>query len=165
MLGISQNSTLLRHPKVIVDRKVATARGGLKAVKSAVPAHQATIHQHQNVYYTNTFKSVPTNLFRNNGSRYSGNIEQKSFSKLKSATLKITVTINGTGEEGEAWCRLAPLPYWFDRIEIRTANGAKHLGIIRNDQLMFNLNLIDQPKLASIDSCHLSLEGRFMCAE
>ena len=90
MLGISENSTILRHPKVLVDRRVASSsgRGGSKTVKSAVPAHQATVHKHQNVYYTNTFKSVPTNLFRNNGSRYSGNIEQKSFTKMKNATLK-----------------------------------------------------------------------------
>ena len=75
MLGISQNSTLLRHPKVLVDRKVASGRGS-KTVKSAVPAHQATTHQHQNVYYTNTFKSVPTNLFRNSGSRYSATLNR-----------------------------------------------------------------------------------------
>ena len=103
MLGLSQNSTLLRTPKVIVDRKVSTGRG-TKTVKSTVPAYQATQHRHQNIFYTNTFKSVPTNLFRNNGSRYSGNIEQKSFTKLKSATLKITATVVATGEPEEAVC-------------------------------------------------------------
>lgn len=116
MLGISENSTL-RNPKVLLDRKVSTGRG-TQSVKSAVPAHQATTHRHQNVFYTNTFKSVPTNLFRNNGSRYSGNIEQKSFTKLKSATLKITLTVQTAGDPVESALKLAPVPYWFERIEV-----------------------------------------------
>ena len=148
MLGISQHSTLLRHPIVLVDRKVATARGS-KTVKSAVPSHQATVHQHQPVYYTSTFKSVPTNLFRNNGSRYCGNIEQKSFTKMKCATLKITVTIGeGVGGSSTAFCKLTPAPYFFERIEFRSASGSKHPGIIRDEQLVFNLNLIDEAKIS-----------------
>ena len=127
MQGIHPHSTILRTQKVLQERTVQTQRG-TKKVKSSLPEHQATTHVHQNVYYTNDFKSVPTNLFRNSGSRYCGNIEQKAFSKMKSASLKIVLNITGSAN---TYCRLAPVPYFFDRIEIRTQNGSKHLGIIR----------------------------------
>jgi hypothetical protein len=144
--GIPSFSTLMREPKALVNRTVMSGRG-TKSVKSAVPAHQVTIHNHQAVYYTNSFRSVPTNLFRNQGSRYSGNIEQKSFTKLKSATLKITVTLTGANT---AWGRLAPVSHWFERIEVRSNNGSNHVGIIRSDQLAFNLNLLSNDKLKSV---------------
>jgi hypothetical protein len=132
MLGlINQNSTLLRVPKVLVDRKVQTARGGSSTVKSAVKSHQATTHHQQNVYYSQDFKGVPLNLFRNNGSRYSAQIEAKSFSKLKQATLKIVLTSTQAPSVGGI---LTGLPQWFERIEIRTQNGSKHLTTIYGDE-------------------------------
>jgi hypothetical protein len=144
--GIPTSSTLMREPKALVNRTVMHGRG-TKSVKSAQPTHQVTVHNHQAVYYTNSFRSVPTNLFRNQGARYSGNIEQKSFTKLKSATLKISVTLTGDANQ---WGRLAPITHWFDRIEVRSNNGSNHLGIIRNDQLAFNLNMLSNDKLKSV---------------
>jgi hypothetical protein len=153
MIGLHNESTLLRQPKVLVDTKVSAPGGRTKTIKAAVPSHQVTQHKHQQAYYTNSFKSVPSNLFRNNGSRYSGEIESKAFTKMKSVTLKITVTVTG---DSLSSCQFAPVPYWFDRIEIRTQNGSKHLGILRNDQMMFNLNMIDQDKLPGVlDSANL----------
>lgn len=146
MQGIHHQSTLLREPKVLQDRKVSTGRG-MKTVKSAIPAHQATVHRQQNVYYTQDFNGVPTNLFRNNGSRYSGHIEAKSFTKMKAATLRVSLQVTpGTGDGAT----LAPMPLWFDRIEIRTGSGSKHLTTIYGDQLLGNLNLLENDRLASV---------------
>ena len=157
--GIPSTSTLLRDPVAIVNRVVQAGRG-TKTVKAAVPAHQAVKHHHTPVYYTNSFRSVPLNLFRNNGARFSGNIEHKSFSKIKSATLQITVTVTNAGNAswlpGEGYGHLAPVTHWFDRIEIRSNNGSNHVGILRNDQLAFNLNMIPSDKLVSVlDSANI----------
>ena len=148
MLGIHANSTLLRQPKVLTERLVSTSRGGSKKVKAAQSAHQATTHHHQNTFFSQDFNGVPLNLFRNNGSRYSAHIEAKAFSKLKSATLKITISTNRFDDDTAAV--LAPLPHWFERIEIRTQNGSKHLATIYGDALMFNLNLIDTNQLPPV---------------
>lgn len=128
---IHQHSTLNRTPKVLDTRRVRTTRG-VQSVKISQPAYQTVVqHNHLPSFFTQTFRSVPSNLFANNGSKFSTQLEAGSFTKLRSATLKITVTVNTSN------AKLAPVPYWFDRIEIRS--GSKHLGIIYNDQLMFNL--------------------------
>jgi hypothetical protein len=141
---ISADSTINREPKVLVDKRVDQG-GRARTVKAAVPAHQVVMHRHQPVFYTQEFRSVPLNLFRNSGSRYSGNIEQKSFSKMKTATLRVNVSL--TGGDATSRVELAPVCYWWDRIEIRSANGSSHLGTIHNDQLAFNLNLVPQDRL------------------
>jgi hypothetical protein len=109
--------------------------------------HQATTHHQQNVYYSQDFNGTPVNLFRNNGSRYFAHIEGKAFAKLKTATLKITIASTDNADEGAL---LAPVPLWFERIELRTQNGSKHLGTIYADQLLFNLNLLDKDQLPSV---------------
>jgi hypothetical protein len=157
--GIPQSSTLNRDAKALVNRTVQSGRG-TKTVKSARPMHQIVEHNHQPVYYTNSFRSVPLNLFRNSGARYSGNIEQKSFTKMKSATLKITVTVRNTQVNTENCYSLTPVTHWFDRIEVRSNNGSNHLGIMRSDQLAFNLNMLPNDKLPSVlKNCNLSLDS------
>ena len=131
MNKVDVNSTLNRVPRGLTTRKVRTTRG-IQAVKTAQPLHQSMKqHKHLSSFYTQNFRSVPSNLFSNQGAKYSANLESGGFSKIKSATLKITVTIN------TAFARLVPVPYFFDRIELRS--GSKHLGQIYSDNLAFNL--------------------------
>jgi hypothetical protein len=141
-----KDSTLLRVPKILTDKKVLSGRT-VRKLKMAQKIHQLQEHKHQNVYHTNSFQGVPLNLFRNSGSRYSGHIEARSFSKMKSATLKIT--LNSPDPATDAGV-LAAVPYWFERIEIRSQNGSKHVTTIYGDQMIFNLNLLDKNQLSSV---------------
>lgn len=143
--GIQNDSTLMKVPKQVVNKRVTTARGKTEVIQAFEPLHQAQIHHHSESFYTQCFKGVPQNLFRNNGSKFSGMIQAGAFTKLKSATLKITVENRGLATQ------LAGLPYWFDRIEMRSANGSKHLGTIYNDNLAFNLGaLLTDDQLKSV---------------
>ena len=136
---IKQNSTLNRVAKSLSTTKVRTGRG-VQSVKVAQPAYQTLKeHKHLSTYFTQTLRSIPSNLFTNNGAKYTAELEAGSFTKLKSVTLKLTVTATG----GEM--KLAPVPYWFNRIEFRS--GTKHLGIVYGDNLMFNLGNLSGQQL------------------
>ena len=143
--GIHNDSTLMKVPKQIVNKRVTTARGRTEVIQAVEPLHQAQVHHHSESFYTQCFKGVPQNLFRNNGSKFSGMLQAGAFTKLKSATLKITIENRGVPTQ------LAGLPYWFDRIEMRSANGSKHLGTVYNDNLAFNLgSLLSEQQLKSV---------------
>ena len=105
MSSIHVDSTLNRVANTLTTRKVRTGPG-VQSVKVSEPAYQALKkHKHLSSYYTQTFRSIFSNLFANSGAKYSADLEAGAFTKLKSATLKITVTVNTSG------AKLAPVPY------------------------------------------------------
>jgi len=82
-MNIPASSTLTRTPLAFVKRKVRGANGSVSTVNSSTPMHQLSQLSHTDVVYTQSLKSVPQNIFRNNGSKFSGTLEQKSFMKWK----------------------------------------------------------------------------------
>ena len=83
--GIPNESTLMKIPKHMVNKKVATSKGRTETVQAVAPLHQANSHHHSESFYTQCFKGVPQNFFRNNGAKFSGMIQAGAFTKLKSA--------------------------------------------------------------------------------
>lgn len=142
MSKVDTSSTIHRVPKSLNSTRVRTTRG-VQQVKTSQPSHQIVERHHLPSVYTQTFRSVPSNLFSNNGAKYSAQIEQGAFTKIKSATLKIKITNTGTGI-----AQFAGVPHWFDRIEFRS--GSKNLGIIYPDNLAFNLATLSQAQLKCV---------------
>ena len=143
--GINNESTLMKVPKHFVNKKVATSRGKTETVQAVAPLHQAQTHHHSESFYTQCFKGVPQNLFRNHGAKFSGMVQAGAFTKMKSVTLKITIRNSG------ATTTMASLPYWFERLEMRSANGSKHLGTMYADNIAFNLGaLLSEQQLKSV---------------
>ena len=108
---IPSTSTLNRIPKAIVDRKLKDRNGPVVNAKTTIPIHQTSNIDHTEIVYTHSMKGVPANLFRNNGSKFSATIEQKSFNKLLSCSISFELTHNG---EQDIVC--VPPTYWFNRI-------------------------------------------------
>lgn len=143
--GIPLNSTLNRTPKVLVDSRVSQ-NGRIKTIKVTKQTEQLGLCDHLNMVHSQTIKGVPTNLFRNAGAKFSATLEQKSFNKLESLTLHVTLRI--TSVAPATVCTLALPTYWFDRHEYRASNGSRHLNIVYNDNLHFALTTLDEPVLA-----------------
>lgn len=140
----AESSVLNRIPKVAVKKKALT-RKGEKTITSLVPAYQAVEYGQLDLYYTNLFLNVPSNLFANNGARFTSNLYAGSFETLKGATLKATVTVNS------ASAVLAPMSYWFNRIECRGNGGSgDYLHILYDDNLNSNLSVLDNDRLHQI---------------
>lgn len=136
--GIPSSSTLNRIPKVVTERKLRDKNGKIVKTKTTVPAHQLSDINHTDIVYTQSMKSVPLNLFRNSGSKFSGTLEQKSFYKLLSMNLKIVLNFNGESPD------IVPPTHFFDRIEFRSQDGSKHMNIVYNDNMHFALSTLDQ---------------------
>lgn len=136
--GIPSSSTLNRIPKVMTERKLRDKNGKIVKTKTTVPAHQMSSINHTDIVYTQSMKSVPANVFRNSGSKFSATLEQKSFFKLMSLNLRIKLNFNGDDPD------IVPPTYFFDRIEFRSQDGSKHLNIIYNDNMHFALSTLDQ---------------------
>lgn len=137
--GIPSSSTLNRRPKVIVDRKIKDQSGRVKTTKATIPTTQLGSCNHQDIVYTQSVKGVPQNIFTN-GAKFSATLEQKAFYKLESLSLKVNLRITGTPG---ATVRLTMPTYFFDRVEFRAQNGAKHLNILYNDNMHFALAALD----------------------
>jgi len=134
--GIPSTSTLNKIPKVVVDRKLKDRAGKVSNSQVTVPAHQLSNTDHTEIVYTQSMKGVPANLFRNNGAKFSATLEQKSFVKMLSATIRIQLS----HEAGEnITLKVAPSTYWFHRIEFRSSDGSKHMNIVYDDNLHFAL--------------------------
>ena len=142
---ISTNSTLNRIPKALVDRKVRDASGRTKNEKVTVPVHQIQRLDHTDIYYTQSVKGCPQNLFRNNGSKFSATLEKAAFYKMESLTLKITLSNSSASA-----VPLVKLPYFFDRIEFRSNNGSKNMNTIYNDNLYFSFAGKDQREMEGL---------------
>ena len=138
--GIPQTSALGRVPKVIAENKVRV-NGKTVSSKTIVPLHQVRKIHGRPVYQTVNFKGVPTNLLQGT-SRFVGQIQQGSLTKLNSATLRLKIRVNSTNSD----CRLEPAPFWFDRIEIKAQNGSKTITKIYGDTNYFNLNIVDNDR-------------------
>lgn len=132
--SIPSTSTLNRIPKAIVDRKLKDRNGRVVNAKTTIPIHQTSNIDHTEIVYTQSMKGVPQNLFRNNGSKFSATIEQKSFNKLLSCSIRFELTHNG---EQDIVC--VPPTYWFNRIEFRASDGSKHLNMLYDDNMHFAL--------------------------
>ena len=133
--GIPSTSTLNKIPKVVVDRKLKDRAGKVINSQVTVPVHQLSNVDHTEIVYTQSMKGVPKNLFRNNGSKFSATLEQKSFIKMLSATIRIQ--LSHTSSTGSL--NVCPPTYWFNRIEFRCSDGSKHLNIVYDDNLHFAL--------------------------
>ena len=136
--GIPTTSTLNRIPKIITERKLRDKNGKIVKTKTTIPAHQISSINHTDIVYTQSMKSVPTNIFRNSGSKFSATLEQKSFFKLMSLNIRMTLNFNGEDPD------IVPPTYFFDRIEFRSQDGSKHLNIVYNDNMHFALSSLDQ---------------------
>ena len=133
---IPSTSTLNRVPKVMADRKLKDRDGKVVTTKVTVPAHQLSNVDHTEIVYTQAMKGVPTNLFRNNGAKFSATLEQKSFVKLLSAVIRVDLTHD---QEGQT-LTVCPPTYWFSRIEFRAQDGSRHLNILYDDNMHFALS-------------------------
>ena len=138
--GIPSSSTLNRIPKVMTERKLRDRNGKIVKTKTTRPAHQLSDINHTDIVYTQSMKSVPTNLFRNSGSKFSATLEQKSFYKLMSMNIKVVLNCDAGSDPN---VRLVPATYFFDRIEFRSQDGSKHLNIVYNDNMHFALSTLD----------------------
>jgi hypothetical protein len=132
--AIPSTSTLNKIPKVVIDRKLKDRSGKVSNSQVTVPAHQLSNLDHTEIVYTQSMKGVPRNLFRNNGTKFSATLEQKSFVKLISATIRVQLTHGGVDD-----VLVCPTTYWFNRIEFRSSDGSKHMNIVYNDNLHFAL--------------------------
>jgi hypothetical protein len=121
--------------------------GRVKKVNTYVPLHQTRVLGGHKSYHTTSFKGVPTNLFNGTGQRYVGQIQMGSIGLIKSATLKVNVSVGGSATDKLAF---TDLPHWFDRIEIKAQNGSKHITTLHNDTMLYNFNLIDQSRLQQL---------------
>jgi hypothetical protein len=137
--AIPSTSTLNKIPKVVVERKLKDRSGRVSNSQVTVPAHQLSNVDHTEIVYTQSMKGVPQNLFRNNGTKFSATLEQKSFVKMLSATVKIQLSHDMGGELGTSTLKVAASTYWFNRIEFRCSDGSKHLNIVYDDNLHFAL--------------------------
>lgn len=142
---ISTNSTLNRIPKALVDRKVRDAAGKLRTEKVTVPVHQIQRLDHTDIYYTQSVKGCPQNLFRNSGTKFSATLEKAAFYKMESLTLKITLSNSSASP-----IPLVKLPYFFERIEFRSNNGSKNMNTIHNDNLYFSFAGKDQREMEGL---------------
>ena len=131
--AIPSTSTLNKIPKVVIDRKLKDRSGKIVNSQVTVPAHQLSNLDHTEIVYSQSMKGVPKNLFRNAGAKFSATLEQKSFTKMLSATIRIQTTHDAAGEI----LTVCPLTYWFNRIEFRCSDGSKHLNIVYDDNLHF----------------------------
>ena len=89
--AIPSTSTLNKIPKVVVDRKLKDRSGKVVNSQVTVPAHQLSNLDHTEIVYSQSMKGVPKNLFRNNGAKFSATLEQKSFVKMLSATIRVQI--------------------------------------------------------------------------
>jgi len=137
--AIPSTSTLNKIPKVVIDRKLKDRSGRVSNSQVTVPAHQLSNVDHTEIVYTQSMKGVPKNLFRNNGTKFSATLEQKSFVKMLSATIRIQLSHEMGGEMGTNTLKVAASTYWFNRIEFRSSDGSKHMNIVYDDNLHFAL--------------------------
>jgi len=133
--AIPSTSTLNKIPKVVIERKLKDRSGRVSNSQVTVPAHQLSNVDHTEIVYTQSMKGCPKNLFRNSGTKFSATLEQKSFVKMLSATIRIQTSHDIAGEV----VTVCPLTYWFNRIEFRCSDGSKHLNIVYDDNLHFAL--------------------------
>jgi len=99
-----------------------------------VPAHQLSNVDHTEIVYTQS-KGVPANLFHNNDAKFSATIEQKSFVKMLSATIRIQLS----HDTPNATLKVCHTTYWFNRIKFRCSDGSKHMNIVYDDSLHFSM--------------------------
>jgi hypothetical protein len=132
--AIPSTSTLNKIPKVVIERKLKDRSGRVSNSQVTVPAHQLSNVDHTEIVYTQSMKGCPKNLFRNNGAKFSATLEQKSFVKLISATIRVQLTHGGVDD-----VFVCPTTYWFNRIEFRSSDGSKHMNIVYDDNLHFAL--------------------------
>ena len=142
--GIPHTSALGRKPKLITENKVRV-NGKTISSKSIVPYHQVKQIHGRPVYQTIDFKGVPSNLLQST-SRFVGQIQQGSLTKINSATLRLRIRVNSTNSD----CVLEPAPFWFDRIEIKAQNGSKMITKIYGDTNYFNLNIVDNDRAYTV---------------
>ena len=132
---VTATSHLATRPMADASRKTMDSRGRTRTTKSLVDVTSSVQRVHCNTYHETQFSSPPSTLFAS-GQSYRGHIEQGSLSKIKSACLKMTVTVSSNTAQ------LVGTPSWFDRIEWWGSNGSKHLSTMYSQNLMFNLQLL-----------------------
>lgn len=135
MSRVTATSHLATRPMIGASRKTMDPRGRTRTTKSLVDVTSSVQRFHCNIYHEAQFSLPPSTLFTS-GQSYRGRIEQGSLSKIKSACLKITVTVSSNTAQ------LVGTTNWFDRIEWWGSNGSKHLSTIYSQNLMFNLQLL-----------------------
>lgn len=102
-----------------------------RGVVAKRPAFQvSSLHTHSSSWPRFPFNQVPINLFRNNGNPYTATIPGDQFSMIKHATLHVRIKVNSA-------VKLAPMPYWFNRVSL-SQPGGESLVEIRGDSLAFN---------------------------
>ena len=113
------SSSSQRIPFIQKEKKVRSGPNGkVKSIKSLQPLHQSVEFNHLSSYYTQNFASTPTNLFRNSGAKFVTVLTKQAFSKIKSATLRMNMSV------ATSTVQLCPTPYWFTSISFKPNNGA-----------------------------------------
>ena len=87
--------------------------------------------------------TVPTGLFAS-ASKTRFVLEGGATYRLRSMVLAITITVN------TAAARLAPVPYWFSRIDYRSGNGSDLIHTAYDDQMYHALASVPEARLPEV---------------
>lgn len=128
------NSSLHKTQHVEQKAKVLGGNGKSGIVSERIPAYMAGMQSHRPTFVTHTFNGVPTGLFSTSGGKkYSSFIDKGLVPKLKGMTMKIEITVASNP------VRLAPVPYWFDRLRMLSKGGSQELYSKVNDGILLDI--------------------------
>ena len=107
---------------------------------------------HLSSYYTQNFASTPTNLFRNSGAKFVTVLTKQAFSKIKSATLRMNMSV------ATSTVQLCPTPYWFTSISFKPNNGAgEAIAYYYDDSMYLSIALLSEGKAKHVQKiCNMS---------
>lgn len=95
----------------------ATVQKGGRTFKQTLPHTQQAPPQRFPQFTSITCPAVPSNLFSNQGANWQFSIDNACTDVIHKGILEIKLQVSG------APVVLAPVPHWFNRIELRTVNG------------------------------------------
>lgn len=104
----------------------------------AMKAHQAHIYHHTRQLVTDVMTPSPNVNSLVNGNQIKYFLEEDTLKNVESVVLRFKIKMTGADDE------LAPVPYWFDRVEIYDRKSGEEIGRLYSDALYTLLNLIEQ---------------------
>ena len=131
---MEKQSTISKEQHVTTGRR---KEGKLVAVKS----YQATRYHHHKQVVTDVMSPAPNGLALTNGSQIKYFLEADAVRPIKSVTLRFHIRMDTADDE------LAPVPYWFDLIEIYDRHTGQQFSVAYNDTLFAFMNVIHQDQL------------------
>jgi hypothetical protein len=118
---------------------------------SCVKQHQVVVYNHRKKVITDVMTPAPNENALTSGTQIKYFIENNAVQEIATLTLRFQVRMDG----GNA--KLAPTPYWFDRVEIYDRHTGQELARYYDDALHFMVNTVEQDtseqwaKLANYD--------------